>query len=70
MRVGIVSGEYPPDVGGVGDQAARLAAELASGGHDVQVVTSARNRSAPIPVAAPTGAAGAPPAPRPPGPAV
>ena len=26
MRIGIVSGEYPPDVGGVGDQAARLAA--------------------------------------------
>ena len=45
MRVGIVSGEYPPDVGGVGDQAARLAEALVSRGHDVQVVTSARNRS-------------------------
>jgi glycosyltransferase involved in cell wall biosynthesis len=40
MRIGIVSGEYPPDVGGVGDQAARLARELVGRGHTVQVVTT------------------------------
>jgi polysaccharide biosynthesis protein PslF len=53
MRIGIVSGEYPPDVGGVGDQAARLAQELVARGHAVQVVT--------------TAPAGASPAPAPPG---
>ncbi|MGH2351158.1 MAG: glycosyltransferase family 4 protein, partial [Chloroflexota bacterium] len=42
MRIGIVTAEYPPDVGGVGDHAARLAHELAASGHAVQVVTSAR----------------------------
>ena len=35
MRIGIVSGEYPPHVGGVGDQAARLARELIARGHTV-----------------------------------
>jgi polysaccharide biosynthesis protein PslF len=40
MRIGIVSGEYPPHVGGVGDQAARLARELVARGHTVQVVTT------------------------------
>jgi glycosyltransferase involved in cell wall biosynthesis len=40
MKIGIVSGEYPPDVGGVGDQAARLARELVARGHSVQVVTT------------------------------
>jgi glycosyltransferase involved in cell wall biosynthesis len=58
MRIGIVSGEYPPDVGGVGDQAAHLAAALAAQGHDVQVVTTYRERLAPDPAAAASGAAG------------
>ena len=61
--------EYPPDVGGVGDQAARLAAALASRGHDVQVVTSARNR-APSPRSRPPPARGGAAATRPAGPAV
>jgi glycosyltransferase involved in cell wall biosynthesis len=48
MRIGLVSAEYPPDVGGVGDHTARLAAELAIRGHAVDVVTSAaRARSVP-----------------------
>ena len=40
MRVGIISAEYPPAVGGVGDHSARLARELTALGHTVQVVTS------------------------------
>lgn len=41
MRVGLVSGEYPPAVGGVGDHTARLALELSRAGHSVEVLTSA-----------------------------
>lgn len=41
LRVGLVSGEYPPDVGGVGDHTCRLAGELTARGHMVQVVTTA-----------------------------
>ena len=40
MRVGLVTAEFPPSVGGVGDHAARLAAGLRAAGHAVQVVTS------------------------------
>jgi len=40
LRVGVVSAEYPPAIGGVGDHAARLARELASAGHTVEVLTS------------------------------
>lgn len=36
----MVTAEYPPQVGGVGDHAARLAAGLRAAGHAVQVVTS------------------------------
>jgi glycosyltransferase involved in cell wall biosynthesis len=39
MRIGIISGEYPPMQGGVGDFAACLAASLAGLGHDVHVIT-------------------------------
>lgn len=41
MRIGLVTGEYPPDVGGIGDHTHRLAHELAARGHAVHVVTSA-----------------------------
>ncbi len=41
MRIGMISAEYPPAVGGVGDQTARLAQELVAVGHTVHVVTSA-----------------------------
>jgi glycosyltransferase involved in cell wall biosynthesis len=40
MRVGLVSAEYPPAIGGVGDHTARLARELAREGHAVEVLTS------------------------------
>lgn len=40
MRIGLISAEYPPRTGGVGDHTARLAHELRGLGHGVQVVTS------------------------------
>ena len=41
MRIGLVSAEFPPAVGGVGDHTARLAQELTHAGQDVDVLTSA-----------------------------
>lgn len=41
MRIGVVSGEFPPAVGGVGDHTARLGLELSGAGHTVEVLTSA-----------------------------
>jgi glycosyltransferase involved in cell wall biosynthesis len=41
-RICLVSGEYPPAQGGVGDYTACLAAELARQGHDVLIATSRR----------------------------
>lgn len=49
MRLAIVSREFPPVTeytGGIGHQYARLAPELARQGHEVHVVTVARERSA------------------------
>ncbi|MFQ5460681.1 MAG: glycosyltransferase, partial [Anaerolineae bacterium] len=46
LRVCLVSGEYPPDEGGVADYTALLAAELARAGHAVEVLTSGRGRGA------------------------
>ena len=43
LRIGLVSAEYPPAIGGVGDHSARLARELASAGHCVDVLTSHRS---------------------------
>jgi glycosyltransferase involved in cell wall biosynthesis len=40
MRIGIVTAEYPPAIGGVGDHAARLAHELVALGQTVQVLTT------------------------------
>ncbi|MBI5287635.1 MAG: glycosyltransferase family 4 protein [Chloroflexi bacterium] len=42
MRIVFISGEYPPDIGGVADYTRHLAHALADRGHDVSVVTSAR----------------------------
>jgi glycosyltransferase involved in cell wall biosynthesis len=39
MRIGLVTGEYPPDQGGVGDYTRELAQALAQLGHAVHVVT-------------------------------
>jgi glycosyltransferase involved in cell wall biosynthesis len=49
MRLAIVSREFPPlteYTGGIGHQYARLAPELARQGHEVHVITIARDRSA------------------------
>lgn len=40
MKIGLVTGEYPPDIGGVGDHTARLAAHLEGAGHTVEVLTN------------------------------
>ncbi|HDQ73690.1 MAG TPA: glycosyltransferase [Chloroflexi bacterium] len=40
MRIGLISGEYPPMQGGVGDFSAQLARSLADLNHEVHVVTT------------------------------
>jgi glycosyltransferase involved in cell wall biosynthesis len=42
MRIGLISGEFPPMQGGVGDFTRELARALATLGHDVHVLTSQR----------------------------
>lgn len=44
MRIGLITAEYPPAIGGVGDHSARLAAALVELGHTVQVVTTGSER--------------------------
>src|SRR5687767_3798199 len=44
MRVGLVTGEYPPMQGGVGDYTRALAGALAAKGAEVHVLTSTRAR--------------------------
>ncbi|MCX8066513.1 MAG: glycosyltransferase family 4 protein [Anaerolineae bacterium] len=39
LRIGLVTGEFPPDEGGVGDFTLRLAEALAALGHNVHVIT-------------------------------
>lgn len=39
MRIGLITGEYPPDQGGVGDFTLRLAEALDALGHDVHIIT-------------------------------
>lgn len=39
MRIGLISGEYPPDQGGVGDFTHELACTLEALGHEVHVIT-------------------------------
>lgn len=41
MRIGLITGEYPPDQGGVGDFTHELACSLTELGHEVHVVTHA-----------------------------
>ena len=40
MRIGLVTGEYPPDQGGVGDFTTQLGRALADLGHEVHVITT------------------------------
>jgi len=42
MRVGLITGEYPPDRGGVGDYTRELARAMAVAGHEVHVITTRR----------------------------
>lgn len=49
MRVGLVTGEYPPLEGGVGAFTEQLARALAARGHEVHVITSKRARPADAP---------------------
>jgi glycosyltransferase involved in cell wall biosynthesis len=53
MRIGLISGEYPPDQGGVGDFTRELGKGLATLGRDVHVITGkspTSNPKSPIPV--------------------
>ncbi len=43
MRIGLVTGEFPPDQGGVGDFTLRLGEALTTLGHEVHVLTDTRN---------------------------
>lgn len=49
MRVGLVTGEFPPMEGGVGAFTDQLARALAALGHEVHVITSTRARPADLP---------------------
>ena len=40
MRIGLITGEYPPQQGGVGDFTRELARALIAAGHEAQVITS------------------------------
>jgi glycogen synthase len=44
MRVVFISGEYPPDIGGVADYTYHLAHAVVRLGHNVSVLTSAAPR--------------------------
>jgi len=41
MKIGLISGEYPPQQGGVGDFTRELARALMAAGHEAQVITTA-----------------------------
>jgi glycosyltransferase involved in cell wall biosynthesis len=49
MRIGLVTGEYPPMEGGVGAFTEQLARTLADQGHDIDIITSKKARPADIP---------------------
>jgi glycosyltransferase involved in cell wall biosynthesis len=46
MKIGLITGEYPPQQGGVGDFTRELARALIAAGHDAQVITGCRKREA------------------------
>jgi glycosyltransferase involved in cell wall biosynthesis len=43
MRIGLITGEFPPDQGGVGDFTLRLGEALTALGHETHVITTARH---------------------------
>ena len=47
MRIGLITGEYPPDQGGVGDFTHELGQALAALDHEVHVITSASRNPQP-----------------------
>lgn len=49
MRVGLVTGEFPPMEGGVGAFTDQLARALAALGHEIHIITSRRARPADVP---------------------
>jgi glycosyltransferase involved in cell wall biosynthesis len=49
MRIGLVTGEYPPMEGGVGAFTEQLARTLADQGHDIDIITSKKARPADTP---------------------
>ena len=55
MRIGIVSGEYPPMKGGVGACSQILAHQLHTRGHEIFLFSNARARSEEIPLACTSG---------------
>ncbi len=40
MRIGLITGEYPPDQGGMGDFTRELARALAALGHEIHIITT------------------------------
>ncbi len=46
MKIGLISGEYPPQQGGVGDFTRELARALMAAGHEAQVVTGCTRQDA------------------------
>ena len=50
MRIGLVTGEFPPDQGGVGDFTLKLGEALAHLGHDVHVLTDIHGSQSAIPL--------------------
>ena len=46
LRIGLITGEYPPDQGGVGDFTREVARALVMQGHEVHVITTGSEDSA------------------------
>jgi glycosyltransferase involved in cell wall biosynthesis len=45
MKIGLITGEYPPQQGGVGDFTRELARALITAGYEAQVITGCRGAS-------------------------
>ncbi len=58
LRIGLVTGEFPPMEGGVGAFTEQLARALAALGHEVNIITSRRARPSPNPSQGEVGGSG------------